>query len=326
MDKTISSELDAIEVSLGNIRAMLAQQAQQVQQAQKPTRQIQPQQTKKKSYTADSMTADALGATPNYDDNNWPEAIPSYMIVKNESEKQFRAIQVVGLMANDFAGLIANDFDGVNILDCGCGDGYISRELAGHAKTVGYDIKTSNTWQHMLGNGVPNKLTYTTSKSAVEELKYDFIIMHDVIDHIEREDPVQLLTWVRSLLTDNGRIFLRAHPWTSKHGGHLYEDGFNKAYLHLALTLDEMARAGFKMQPNLRIARPMAAYEHMFTQAGLNIIERKGHTEQPDRFFTGEILDRIIKVTWRGAINREDALKIMSNDFIDYSLTGSNKG
>lgn len=227
---------------------------------------------------------------------------------KGQSEKQFRALQIARLLGQ---------FDGQTVLDVGCDEGYIAREIGHQArKVVGYDIRHSPTWTK-LSNDV---VSFTKDRTAVEAERYDTIVLYDVLDHLEGEDPVKFMTWINSLMAPGGRVFVRTHPWTSKHGGHLYEKGHNKAFLHLAMTPDELIQAGIDLPPNLRLTRPMAAYEHIFKNAGLKVTARKGHSEPVDPFFNGNLLQRIIKVTWKGAIDPSDALKIMANSFIDYDL------
>lgn len=241
----------------------------------------------------------------------WPQAVMSHMIVTNKGvdEKRFRALQIVRLLGQ---------FDGQTVLDVGCNDGYIARELGNQAKkVVGYDLRHAPTWDK-LSNGV---VSFTTERNEVEANRYDTIVVYDVLDHLEGEDPIKFMEWLNSLLVFGGRIFVRTHPWTSKHGGHLYENGQNKAFLHLAMTADELIQAGIDLPPAVKLSRPMAAYQQIFESAGLKVSKRKGHVESVDPFFSAGILERIIKVTWKGDIDPADALKIMGNSFIDYDLT-----
>lgn len=234
-----------------------------------------------------------------------------HMIITNRgpSEKQFRALQIARILGN---------FENQTVLDVGCDEGYVSHELGHQAKkVVGYDIRESANWQR-LTSGI---VSFTTDRNLVELNKYDSIILYDVLDHLEGEEPIKFMIWLHSLLAAGGTIFVRTHPWTSKHGGHLYENGHNAAFIHLAMTPDELIQAGINIPPNLRLNRPMAAYDHFFREAGLKVDKRKGHVEPVDPFFSNELLDRIIKITWKGSIDREEALKIMSNSFIDYNLT-----
>lgn len=264
---------------------------------------------KTRFHVAESLSAHLLGPTPNVNDEDWPQAVSPFMIVRTDIEKQFRAVQIVGL--------IPMALEGMNVLDCGCGEGQIAGEVAARAKRVtAYDpFCDQDKWQDK-----PN-LLFTNNLDVVQERgPYDAILLYDVIDHLEGESPATFLATMGKLLAPNGRVFMRAHPWTSKHGSHLYETNLNKAYAHLALTPDELVIAGFDVKPNLRIVRPMAAYEQFAKTAGLKVLDRKGHNDPVEPYFSGELLDRIIGVTWKGEIAPEDALKIMSNSLIDYIL------
>lgn len=266
---------------------------------------------KRRFVTAESLPANQLGPIPDYTATDWPMAAPEQMIVRSDSEeaKRFRAMQIIALLGMAL--------QGKTVLDCGCGDGFVANELGNQTKSVGYDIAVSPIWDRLT---TPN-VSYSTDKSVIEKNKYDVIILYDVIDHLEREDPITFLEWLASLLAPNGQIFVRAHPWTSRTGGHLYEQT-NKAFLHLALTPDELVKEGLKLPYNLKLIRPMASYELMFRGANLTIEARKATTEPVEQFFSDSILDRIIKTTWKGAMaDKESYLKIMANSFIDYRLS-----
>lgn len=311
MDKhAIIRSLDALQFNLDYLRKLVDET---VQPLSKKEASLETSK-KNKITTAESLPASQLGFIHDYRSDNWPESVMPHMIVthRGQAEKQFRALQI-----SRYLGTFTNQ----TVLDVGCGDGYIAREIANHAKeVVGYDIIMNSEWftDKMKVGAV---LTFVAEREMVEKKDYDAIIMYDVLDHLEGDDPVKFMSWLNSLLNPGGRIIVRTHPWTSKHGGHLYENGPNKAFLHLAMTPDELVQADIDVPPNLRFNRPRAAYEYIFKTAGLKIAECNGHLEPVDSFFTGEILDRIIKITWKGAIDPANALKIMGNSFIDYILT-----
>lgn len=255
-----------------------------------------------------------LGPTPPIDDPDWPQAVQPNLIVSNrgEPEKQFRALQVAGII-NDIIGTTPR---ASRILDCGCGEGHIAKELAGcYESVVGYDIKEDDNWQDK-----PDNLIFTTNKEQVATLGlYDLIVLYDVLDHVTGESPPTFMQWISSLLTNHGKVFVRTHPWTSRHGGHLYES-VNKAYLHLALTPDELIQAGIQPKFIVQVTRPLATYQEWFKSAGLNIKSRRIQAEPPEDYFKGPILKRIINTTWKGNIDAESARKIMTNQFIDFLL------
>jgi hypothetical protein len=100
---------------------------------------------------------------------------------------------------------------------------------------------------------------------------YDVILVHDVLDHITVIDPITALKQIRSVLHQSGKVYVRTHPWSSRHGGHLYKQ-INKAFLHLILDDVELTRVGgWTCEHNIRVIRPLPTYQHWFHQAGFQI-------------------------------------------------------
>ena len=265
------------------------------------------------SFYSTSLTTSELGPTPDFQTDDWPEAVDQKMIIPSEgkAEKQFRALQIAGLIKLSMFGKI--------VLDYGCGEGYNANETASSAlKVIGYDSKQCPHW----ADRSKDNLILTNNKATViEHAKFDIIILYDVLDHLTADNPSELMQWLSSILSENGVIFVRTHPWSSRTGGHLYESS-NKAFLHLALTTDEIIKAGLKIkEPNLKIIRPLAAYEQWFKDAGLKIDDKRIKTNQIEGFFSGPIMDRIIKINWNGKIEPDTARRIMANHFIDYYLS-----
>lgn len=260
------------------------------------------------SAKATSLPATELGPTPSIT-AEWPQAVDPKLDVsqKGDAEKRYRAMQICGL--------IGISFDNKRILDCGCGEGHVTEEMALRAKkVVGYDARIHSRWQNS------PTVTFTNQQETAESNgPYDHIVLYDTLDHLLGTDPIHMLTWLRDMLTTDGSMFIRTHPWTARHGGHAYEH-INKAFIHLALTSDELSQLDVKPDHNLKIARPMATYEKWFADAGLKITHREIHAEPVEPFFQGDLLERIIKVTWGGKIDKEQAHKIMTNSFIDYML------
>lgn len=258
------------------------------------------------------MPANELGPSPDFQNEDWPVAVDQDLIVPEtgEPERIYRALQIKEL--------IGIPTDDQIVLDCGCGEGFVAQELANTAtKVVGYDLKVTD-WE----SRAKDNLIFTTEKQKVESSgPFNLIILYDVLDHLEAEDPPSFLTWLASLLAPEGKVFVRTHPWTSRHGGHLY-DTVNKAFVHLTMTTDELVTAGLHLkEPNIRVVRPMAAYEAWFKKAGLSTHDKRVKTTEVEPFFSDEVLDRIIKTTWAGTVEPDTARKIMANTFVDYTLT-----
>ena len=284
---------------------------QEYSQAAEPPKPGSKKPRKFKLAVAESLPEQELGPTPNWESEDWPEAIPLHLVVSEDApdaEKRFRAIQILSMLDRDLSGL--------RCLDLGCGSGHIAVEMAGKTHpVVAYDIKANPAWKNFKDTTVQ----FTTSKEDWIEKEFDFILCYDVIDHLLGEDPIGFLTWVKSLLAPQGVLILRAHPWTSRHGSHSYEI-VNKAYIHLALTPGELQANGITVDSSLRLVRPLASYEAMAKHAGLKIAHKQAIVMDLEDFFGDELLDRINKINWRGNITPEVVKKIMSTQFLDYTF------
>lgn len=283
------------------------QHTHHIQEIQKHLQQI-TQTPPPPKYHATSQPQNQLGPTPNIHDENWPQAVDPTMITTTETTKQFRALQITQLLP---------PHHNHNTLDLGCGEGHTTKEIANTAKKVtGYDHTPHPNWQ----NQTKDNLILTTNKTTVQEqAPYDTIIIYDVLDHTTNDTPQNLLKWATTLLTPNGTIFLRTHPWTSRTGAHTYET-HNKAYIHLALTTEEQIEQNIPQQPNQKITRPMAAYEHWIKEAQLQITDKKVKTTPIEPYITQHLLPRIIKINWNGNLDPNTAQKILTNTYIDYTL------
>lgn len=315
----MSSTIDALtrlEAAVNEAAACLAILKQSLDAGQPLNRVSKPpvglkDPAKTPNLTSFSVAASSLGPMLDYKSEAWPEAIDPKAVInpQSQSEQKYRAVQVISM--------IKERLIDKKVLDFGCGNGYVAIEASyTSAQVIGYDIREDPWWSHP-----SHKVKFTTDKlKMIDQGPYDLIILYDVLDHVIGASVEDIIFSLPSMLTPEGTIFIRTHPWTSRTGGHLYET-HNKAYLHLALTPDELAQEGITLQPNSRIVRPMAAYELWFKQAGLSVKERKLKTTVVDPFFQGDILDRIIKINWGGKLDHGTARKIMSNHFIDYKLT-----
>ncbi len=267
--------------------------------------------TKAPNLSAFSVSAAELGPMPDYKLSDWPEAIDQKMIIKkdNKAEQKFRALQIINH--------VREPLKDKKVLDIGCGNGYVAAEASHAAKFVlGYDIQEDPMWSDHKTNNL--KLT-TNIEHIKEHGPFDLIILYDVLDHVVATTPLDIIQMAGEALSEDGCIFVRTHPWTSRTGGHIYEQ-HNKAYVHLILTPDEMAREGIEIEPNTKIIRPMAAYELWFGEANLLVADRKSKTNLVENYFSDTIIDRIVKINWGNKIDFDTARKIMGNHFIDYKL------
>jgi 2-polyprenyl-3-methyl-5-hydroxy-6-metoxy-1,4-benzoquinol methylase len=295
--------ISQLEQSVVDLKSMIDKPNNLPKQAAKP-------QGEKSLLCASSSPVIELGPVPDYKSPDWPKAVHDKMIIKkdNKPDQKFRALQIVNHVREIF-----ND---KKVLDFGCGSGYVAAEAAHVAAlSVGYDIHDIE-----LASEQTDELIFTNDIGQVtNKAPYDIIILYDVLDHVVSASPVDIMNIVKGLIARDGTIFVRTHPWTSRTGGHAYET-HNKAYIHMALTADELAAENIKLEPNLKIVRPMAAYESWFATARLETISKKSKHDPVDSFFSDDIINRIIKINWDGKMDPDTARKIMSNQFIDYKL------
>ena len=194
---------------------------------------------------------------------DWPEAVPKDCIAVTDEELDQRANGILDIF-------IIEDLTGIRFLDVGCGEGHVvnaasKREVS---KAVGFDIKKEWKFEDSDVACYSNNLTRIKKNAP-----YDIIMAYDVIDHVEEITPLEMLHEMKNLLSPNGKIYLRAHPWCSRHGGHLYKK-VNKAYLHLIFDELEISRTfGLEMNegPILKITHPQETYRDWFENAGLSI-------------------------------------------------------
>ena len=196
--------------------------------------------------------------------NEWPPAVDPTLICdpNSEEDKINRAEGILEL-------LIEENLKGKKFLDFGCGEGHIPLKAIDQNTTlsVGYDINEDPHWNEFRNKGV----TLTNDMKVVEsQAPYDVILIYDVIDHATLEEVKQIMVKVKSLLSNKGTVYLRAHPFCSRHATHLYHK-LNKAYVHLVFTEEELAEMGYESPVNAKILFPISQYEKIFKEAGLKV-------------------------------------------------------
>lgn len=120
----------------------------------------------------------------------------SYLAIKNENGLHPKH-RLIGY--HDF--FINNIDPNETVLDIGCGNGSLAKDVASHAKSVlGVDIDKNLVEKAKRKNSAPN-LTYR-ALDATKDLsneKFDVIIMSNVLEHIEHR--VEFLKKIRPLAT-----------------------------------------------------------------------------------------------------------------------------
>lgn len=227
--------------------------------------------------------------------SQWPAAVdPVYICdVNSEQHKIDRAEGIVEI-------IIDSALNDLKFLDFGCGEGHvINHVLKQNPKfCTGYDIIEHPQWS----NWEPNeKVAFTKDwDKVVANGPYDVVLLYDVIDHIVNEDPVDALKKIKSVLTPKSEVFIRCHPWCSRHGTHLYQK-LNKAYIHLVFEPNELQALGLTETPCRHIIHPFSAYNDMFKRAGLKLLQKHSlKTEPVDKFFPNTpLVAKRIKSRWK---------------------------
>ena len=244
----------------------------------------------------------------------WPDAVNANLICdpNSDQDKIERGKGIIELM-------IEEDLKGLKYLDIGCGEGHTVAVSADYSPTiaVGYDQKQYPNWSQIPAK---DNLRFTTDFEEVSKLgPFDVITIFDVLDHSMEEDPVILLEKAREVLADMGKIYLRCHPWISRHGTHLYHS-LNKAYAHILFSDEELSEIIPQpkfVEPSRQIVRPIATYDQYIKLANLVTLNRREITEKPEPFFRLPSLEK--RICQRTKMPNFPEYQ-MSVQFVDYVL------
>jgi hypothetical protein len=244
----------------------------------------------------------------------WPEATFLFQVTdeNSESDKQDRA--------EGIANIVLPPLKGKRFLDFGCGEGHLARFVSDEASvSVGYDIVKSGSlpWE-----SEDERFLLTTDADKVSSMgPYDVILLYDVLDHVSVEMS-EVLRSAGGFLSDDGVIIVRCHPWSSRHGGHVYRK-INRAFVHLVLTNEEMSSLGAETPDSQRIILPIQVYENAIKASGLS--KHKGpdvDMQDVEPFFWNQPLVRSRIFRAFGLQASSDAMPTdqMSICFVDYWL------
>lgn len=238
--------------------------------------------------------------------DNWPQAVdPSNICNDNEEEKIDRAESIIEFLDYDFANM--------NFLDFGCGEGHLVKKLAkNNILSIGYDILAAGNFAWEIEQ---NGMLTSNWNNVLKKAPFDFILLFDVLDHCQ--DPLETLEKLKSISKKETIISIRCHPYTSPHGGHLYQQ-LNKSYVHLIFTDEEIKKLGLKQIFTQKILRPQFQYKKWFEQSNMQILKFEEIKIDIDDFFrtTNVVLKRIPQIDENIRFPEHQ----MSQAFNDYKL------
>lgn len=230
--------------------------------------------------------------------DKWPEAVNSYLVCDPNilDEKIARGNGIFDLM-------VEQDIANIKFLDFGCGEGWSVKRAADKnaSLAVGYDIKSFETWDEK------ENVHFSTNWEEIEKhAPYDVILCFDVLDHVKNMEPVECLKKMKSVLKDDGKIYARMHPGTSRHANHFYHVS-NKAFLNLVFTDEELKQmfpewgddSSYKWEHNIGLTRPLASYGQWLNEANLVADQTREIKDDVEEFFsqTPSIAKRVMKNT-----------------------------
>lgn len=251
------------------------------------------------------------------DSDDWPEAVFAAQITDENSERDKEE------RAEGIADILLPPLKGKKFLDFGCGEGHVAKHVSKEASlAIGYDLvrppKSQLKWEDPEGS-----LLLTTDFQRVKNSgPYDVILLYDVIDHAEGGTAGEILARAGEVLADDGKVFLRCHPWCGRHGGHLYRK-INKAFVHLVLNDDELTYRGVPPEHNTRVVKPLHAYSEAIKASGLaQESEPEVDSQEVEEFFrdTAVVRDRILKHWGVASWDNDPPAFQMSQCFVDYVL------
>lgn len=235
----------------------------------------------------------------------WPEAMDVSDIAEESVEQQQDRARII------LDTVLDESLEGKNFLDFGCGDGWMVHDACRRgANAVGYDIKASSNWNELFTNDI----------DSLRPNSFDVVFMYDVLDHcVNIDDPTIVMERVKKLLKKNGVVYIRCHPWVSKHATHLCKQGLNKAYIHLFLRWDEFEYLGYKPMATRMETDPLKAYHWWFRN--FKIVEERIHKEPvSDFFFVPSFKQLVIEEQKLDGDRRDAFFSDMQYQFIDFRL------
>lgn len=239
--------------------------------------------------------------------DEWPRSVDPKAICVSEQMAFERAQSILDLV-------VAESLNGKSFLDYGCGEGHVvMHALKQDPKiSLGYDINKSKI-------KFDNEHFTSEFDVVAKHAPFDIILLQDVLDHLEFENAVDVLIKLKSILRKEGRIYIRCHPWCSRHGSHLYTQ-LNKAFVHLVCDESELSRMnGYVNDYTIKLYNPIETYKKWFEKSGFKISSEVVITKNVEKYFenNGHIKERLVK-HWNG--DETQMKNNMQIEFVEYVL------
>jgi SAM-dependent methyltransferase len=242
----------------------------------------------------------------------WPTSVPNHLMLRQptEQDKINRANAVLDMT-------LTRSLENHQFLDYGCGEGYtaVAALKRGVASSWAYDsfIELERDWRKFEGG-----VKFTSDPDKLPKASFDTIMLYDVVDHVH--DPVALMNHVKSLLKPGGIVYVRCHPWCSRHASHLFKVGLNKAFIHLFLSWNELAEKGYEPIFTRPEKDPITAYHYWFHH--FKTVKETFQKSPVSDFF---LVPDFKKLIWDQQDippeRREAFIEDMQIEFVDYVLT-----
>lgn len=253
-----------------------------------------------------------------YQQGDWPSAVPSSMIVTDDHQKWIRARSICNYYLN--LGKSEDSLEPQKFLDFGCGEGRVAITASRHvARSVGYDIRNHFTENYDYDYDKTKFLLTNDWKQVRKIPKYDIILLYDVLDHVKPDRIEAVFKTVASVCKPNTKIVVRCHPWTSPHGGHVYEK-VNKAFAHFFMDDEQLQK--YQSEYVNKITRPMKVYGDWFKKYGFDIVSKEvikypWNKAKNQEMFCGDRQDRMVEL---GMGDPGWQISVFSIEFIDFVL------
>jgi 2-polyprenyl-3-methyl-5-hydroxy-6-metoxy-1,4-benzoquinol methylase len=236
----------------------------------------------------------------------WPEAVPEALVIQpTDKDQKHRASSVMDMVLD-------RSIEGMSFLDYGCGEGWITQEAKkrGAKESIGYDLIKNKKWEDCSGP------SFINTTSVLQQNQFDIIFLYDVLDHCV--DTELVMNNVSKLIKKTGTVYVRCHPWTSRHATHLFKQGINKAYMHMFLSWDEIEELiGQKPMFTRTEKDPIEAYTWWFRN--FKIVKQRIIKEPVSDFFKHPDFKNLL-ANEQNILNIDDFLVKMEIQFVDFKL------